>query len=63
MTTPVTIGGHELALDVDNGMLVVSIVADGTTTRRGSIFIGELDPMPDPVFVEPDPVAPQSDPN
>lgn len=63
MTTTVTVDGHEFALAVENDMLVVSLTANGETSRRGSIFIGQLEPMPDPIYIEPDPVAPQSDPS
>ncbi|MEV6063858.1 hypothetical protein [Nocardia asteroides] len=63
MTTTVTVDGHELALAVENNMLVVSIVADGVPGRRGSIFVGALEPEPGPVYVEPDPVAPQPEPS
>ncbi|MFD3511040.1 hypothetical protein [Nocardia sp. NPDC058666] len=44
-------------------MLVVSIVADGIASRRGSIFIGALEPEAGPVYIEPDPVAPQPEPS
>ncbi|MFC9475428.1 hypothetical protein ACWF99_20940 [Nocardia sp. NPDC055002] len=63
MTTTVTVDGQELAFAVENNMLVVSIVADGIASRRGSIFIGALEPEPGPVYIEPDPVAPQPEPS
>ncbi|GAB4582315.1 hypothetical protein [Nocardia sp. IFM 10818] len=63
MTTTVTVGDREFALALEGDMLVVALVAEGVSARRGSIFIGRLEPIPDPVYIEPDPVAPQPDPS
>ncbi|MFI7001347.1 hypothetical protein [Nocardia sp. NPDC050175] len=63
MTTRVTVDGLDLDLVVENNMLVISIVENGVPIRRGSLFIGKLEPAPGPIYIEPDPVAPQPDPN
>ncbi|MFC4374917.1 hypothetical protein ACFO5K_12480 [Nocardia halotolerans] len=58
MSKSVVIAGIDLELEVNQQTLHVSTVSDGVPRRRGSIFLGTLDPVPEPVFVEPDPVAP-----
>ncbi|MFC4126448.1 hypothetical protein [Nocardia rhizosphaerae] len=61
MSKSVAIGGFDIELEVNQDTLYVSTISEGVSRRRGSIFLGTLDPVPEPVFVEPDPVAPTAE--
>ncbi|QIS16588.1 hypothetical protein [Nocardia arthritidis] len=61
MTTIVQIDGHELSLTLANGLLTISTVGKAGPVPRGGIYLGPLEPEPEPTFIEPDPVAPQPD--
>ncbi|MFI9506968.1 hypothetical protein [Nocardia sp. NPDC052566] len=54
MTTLVTIDGHELSLTLTNGLLTVSTDSGAGPIPRGSLFLGDLEPVAEPVFIEPD---------
>ncbi|WP_405160073.1 hypothetical protein OG203_26985 [Nocardia sp. NBC_01499] len=61
MTTLVTIDGYELSLTVTDGLLTVSSVSAAGPIPRGSLLLGELAPVAEPTYIEPDPVEHEDD--
>lgn len=49
----INLGGFDLDLEVNEGILNIKVKVEGEYIQRGTMRVGELEPIPHPTFIQP----------